>query len=124
MRAFYISAVLFVLMLCVIGGSMAMNRHVCGRMQAELEQMPDKPGDEAAERLFEMQSFWLRWRGLMRLTVNQTVWRAVNDPMMMLTQYAALGEDATPDYVGARVQLLCAIQEMSRPERAALGTIL
>ncbi|MBE6619837.1 MAG: hypothetical protein E7625_00535 [Ruminococcaceae bacterium] len=123
MRAFYISVVLFVLMLLVIGGSMAMNRYVCGHMQAELEKLPDEPSPEAVEQLVSLQAFWVRWRGWMRLCVNQVVWRAVNDPMMTLVPYAALGQEATNEYVGARIQLLCAIQEMSRPERVALSSI-
>jgi hypothetical protein len=44
--------------------------------------------------------------------------------MMALAQYAALGEAATNEYVGARTQLLCAIQEMSRPERVAQGIFM
>ena len=124
MRAFYISIVLFTLMLLVIVGSMVMNRYVCGHLQSELEAAPDVPTPDALARLTALQDFWSRWRGLLRLTVNQSVWRAVNDPMMALMQYATLGEEATADYAGARAQLLCAIQEMSRPERAALETIL
>ena len=100
-----------------------MNRYVCGHMQAELEKLPDEPSPEAVEQLVSLQAFWVRWRGWMRLCVNQVVWRAVNDPMMTLVPYAALGQEATNEYVGARIQLLCAIQEMSRPERVALSSI-
>lgn len=124
MRAFYISVVLFLLMVAVIGGSMAMNRYVCGHMQAELEAMPDVPTQEAVERLSALQDFWMRWRGWMHLCVNRGAWRAVNEPMTVLVQYAALGEAATNEYVGARTQLLCAIQEMSRPERVAQGFLM
>ena len=79
MRAFYLSIVLFLLMLGVIASSMVMNRHVCGRMQEALEGVGEEPTAEALARLEELQAFWHGWRDLVRLTVNQTVWRAVND---------------------------------------------
>jgi hypothetical protein len=124
MRAFYLSIVLFLLMLGVIASSMAMNRHVCGRMQEALDAVGDDPTAEALAHLEEIQAFWLGWRDLVRLTVNQTVWRAVNDSTMALVEYARLGDEALPEFVGAKAQLLCAVQEMSRPERATLKTIL
>ena len=124
MRALYVSVVLFLLMLGVIASSMVMNRHVCKEMQQALEALGDKPTEEAVARLAELQAFWLRWRDLVRLTVNQTVWRAVNDSTMALVEYARLGDEALPEYAGTKAQLLCAVQEMSRPERATLKTIL
>lgn len=124
MREFYVAVVLFLLMLGVIAGSMAMNRHVCGRMQEALEGVGEEPTAEALARLEELQAFWHGWRDLVRLTVNQTVWRAVNDATTALVAYAELGDEALPEFVGAKAQLLCAVQEMSRPERATLKTIL
>lgn len=124
MREFYVAVVLFLLMLGVIAGSMAMNRHVCGEMHKALDAVGDDPTAEALARLEELQAFWLGWRDLVRLTVNQTVWRAVNDSTMALVEYARLGDEALPEFVGAKAQLLCAVQEMSRPERATLKTIL
>ena len=124
MRAFYLSIVLFLLMLGVIVSSMVMNRHVCGRMQEALEGVGEEPTAEALARLEELQAFWHRWRDLVRLTVNQTVWRAVNDSTMALVAYGELGDEALPEFVGAKTQLWCAVQEMSRPERATLKTIL
>ena len=124
MRALYVSVVLFLLMLGVIASSMVMNRHVCKEMQQALEALGDKPTEEAVARLAELQAFWLRWRDLVRLTVNQTIWRAVNDSTMALVAYGELGDEALPEFVGAKTQLWCAVQEMSRPERATLKTIL
>lgn len=121
MRAFRISMALFLLMLALIAGSMAMNRHVSGTMRAMAEGLPDEPVEAEVE---ELEAFWLQWRALMRPTMNQVVWRDVNDLVGSLAAYAALGEEGRPEYVGARCQLLLAIEEMSRPERAALVNLL
>ena len=75
MRAFWIAAVLFLLMAAMIAGSMAMNRHVCGAMRAMAQALPEAPVVGSGDAL---EAFWLRWRAWMRPTMNQTVWRTVN----------------------------------------------
>lgn len=119
MRAFWISLVLFLLMLLLVAGSMVMNRHVSFRMRSMVEALPDVPSEGETD---ELEAFWHTWRSLMRLTMNQTVWRSVNDLTASLAAYATLGKEGVPEYVGARRQLLCAIEEMSRPEWAAHAT--
>ena len=121
MRAFWIATVLFLLMALVIVGSMGMNRYVCGTMRRMTEALADDPVAGAGDGL---EAFWLRWRAWMRPTMNQTVWRGVNDLVASLAAYADLGESAAPEYAGVRCQLLLAIEEMSRPERAALQNLL
>ena len=121
MRTFWIAAVLFLLMAAMIAGSMAMNRHVCGVMRAMAQALPEAPAVGSGDAL---EVFWLRWRAWMRPTMNQTVWRTVNDLVVSLASYADLGEQAFPEYTGARHQLLLTIEEMSRPERAALQNLL
>jgi hypothetical protein len=113
--------VLFLLMAVMIAGSMVMNRHVSGTMRAMAEGLPDEPAEAEVEAL---EAFWLKWRAYMRPTMNQVVWRDVNDLVGSLAAYAELGEEGRPEYVGARRQLLFAIEEMSRSERAALNNLL
>jgi len=120
-RAFWISAALFLIMAALIAGSMVMNRHVSESMRAMTEDLSDMPTPSGTD---ELTAFWHRWRRLMRPTMNQTTWRCVNDLVQSLAAYNALGEEGAPEYVGARRQLMCAIEEMSRPERAALENLL
>lgn len=120
MRAFRISLVLFALMAALIVGSMVMNRYVSGRMRDMTEALPESPDEEAAAAL---EDFWEQWRAWMRPTMNQVVWREVDGQVAVLAAYARLGDEGKPEYVGAGRQLLCAIEEMSRPERAALQNL-
>lgn len=121
MKAFWISVALFLVMLAMVVGSMVMNRHVSGSMRALMEALPESPAPGATDAL---ESFWGAWRAWMRPTMSQTTWRSVNDLVVSLGAYAMLGEQGTPEYAGARRQLACAIEEMSRPERAALQSLL
>ncbi len=124
MRAVRISLVLFVLMLVMIMGSMIMNRYVSGTMQALVEALPAFPDEQALSSIHELTAFWRRWRGWMRPTMNQTVWRTVNDLVGDLDVYTPLLDAGVPEYVGARERLLAAIEEMSRPERATLENLI
>ena len=55
--------------------------------------------------------------------MNQTVFRTVNDLVGDLGVYTPLLDGGIPEYAGARARLLSAIEEMSRPERAALDSL-
>jgi hypothetical protein len=121
MRAFWISLILFALMAMLIAGSMVMNRHVSSHMREMVEALPESPNPGVTD---DLEAFWLKWRAYMRPTMNQTIWRSVNDLVGSLAAYAGLGEEGKPEYVGAKRQLLAAIEEMSRPERAALANLL
>ena len=55
--------------------------------------------------------------------MNQTVFRTVNDLVGDLGVYTPLFDGGIPEYAGARARLLSAIEEMSRPERAALDSL-
>ena len=123
MRAVRISLVLFLLMAVVIVGSMVMNRYVSGTMRRTVEALPAVPDEAALHSVGELTVFWGRWRRWMHPTMNQTVWRSVNDLMGDMGVYAPLLEEATPEYAGTRERLLSAIEEMSRPERAALENL-
>ena len=123
MRAVRISLVLFLLMAVVIVGSMVMNRYVSGTMRRTVEALPAVPDEAALHSVGELTVFWGRWRRWMRPTMNQTVWRSVNDLVGELGVYTPLLDGGIPEYAGARERLLSAIEEMSRPERAALENL-
>jgi hypothetical protein len=123
MRAVRISLVLFSLMIAVIVGNMIMNRYVSGTMRTMVEGLPPILDEQSLSSMEELKAFWGRWRSWMRPTMNQTIWRSVNDLVGDLGAYGELLEEGTPEYVGARARLLSAIEEMSRPERAALENL-
>ena len=123
MRAVRISLVLFSLMIAVIVGSMIMNRYVSGTMRTMVEGLPPTPDEQSLSSIEELTAFWGKWQRWMRPTMNQPLWRSVNDLVGDIRAYGALLEQGTPEYVGARERLLSAIEEMSRPERAALENL-
>ena len=123
MRAVRISLVLFSLMIALVVGSMVMNHYVSGTMRQTVEELPAIPDEQAILSVRELTAFWGRWRGWMRPTMNQTVFRTVNDLVGELGVYTPLLDGGVPEYAGARERLLLAIEEMSRPERAALGNL-
>lgn len=123
MRAVRISLVLFSLMIALVAGSMVMNHYVSGTMRQTVEELPAIPDEQAILSVRELTAFWGRWRGWMRPTMNQTVFRTVNDLVGELGVYTPLLDGGIPEYAGARERLLLAIEEMSRPERAALGNL-
>jgi hypothetical protein len=110
-------------MAAVIVGSMIMNHYVSETMRSAIEALPPSPDEQALLSIEELTAFWRRWRRWMRPTMNQTVWRSVNDLVGDLGVYAPLLDEGIPEYVGARERLLSAIEEMSRPERAALENL-
>jgi hypothetical protein len=115
--------VLFSLMIVLVAGSMVMNHYVSGTMRQTVEELPAIPDEQAILSVRKLTAFCGRWRGWMRPTMNQTVWRSVNDLVGDLGVYAPLLDEGIPEYVGARERLLSAIEEMSRPERAALENL-
>lgn len=123
MRAVRISLVLFLLMIALVVGSMVMNRYVSETMRQAVEELPAIPDEQAVLSVRTLTDFWGRWRGWMRPTMNQTVFRTVNDLVGDLGVYTPLLDGGIPEYAGARVRLLSAIEEMSRPERAALDSL-
>ena len=123
MRAVRISLVLFSLMIALVVGSMVMNRYVSQTMQKAVDALPAIPDEQAILSVHELTAFWGRWRGWMRPTMNQTVFRTVNDLVGELGVYTPLLDGGIPEYAGARERLLLAIEEMSRPERAALSNL-
>ena len=123
MRAVRISLVLFLLMIALVVGSMVMNRYVSETMRQAVEELPAIPDEQAVLSVRTLTDFWRRWRGWMRPTMNQTVFRTVNDLVGDLGVYTPLLDGGIPEYAGARVRLLSAIEEMSRPERAALDSL-
>ena len=123
MRAVCISLVLFLLMIALVVGSMVMNRYVSETMRQAVEELPAIPDAQAVLSVRTLTDFWGRWRGWMRPTMNQTVFRTVNDLVGDLGVYTPLLDGGIPEYAGARARLLSAIEEMSRPERAALDSL-
>ena len=123
MRAVRISLVLFLLMIVLVVGSMVMNRYVSETMRQAVEELPAIPDEQAVLSVRTLTDFWGRWRGWMRPTMNQTVFRTVNDLVGDLGVYTPLLDGGIPEYAGARARLLSAIEEMSRPERAALDSL-
>ena len=123
MRAVCISLVLFLLMIALVVGSMVMNRYVSETMRQAVEELPAIPDEQAVLSVRTLTDFWGRWRGWMRPTMNQTVFRTVNDLVGDLGVYTPLLDGGIPEYAGARARLLSAIEEMSRPERAALDSL-
>ena len=123
MRAVRISLVLFLLMIALVVGSMVMNRYVSETMRQAVEALPAIPDEQAVLSVRTLTDFWGRWRGWMRPTMNQTVFRTVNDLVGDLGVYTPLLDGGIPEYAGARARLLSAIEEMSRPERAALDSL-
>ncbi|MBE6661558.1 MAG: hypothetical protein E7605_09185 [Ruminococcaceae bacterium] len=123
MRAVRISLVLFLLMIALVVGSMVMNRYVSETMRQAVEELPAIPDEQAVLSVRTLTDFWGRWRGWMRPTMNQTVFRTVNDLVGDLGVYTPLLDGGIPEYAGARARLLSAIEEMSRPERAALDSL-
>ena len=123
MRAVRISFVLFLLMIALVVGSMVMNRYVSETMRQAVEELPAIPDEQAVLSVRTLTDFWGRWRGWMRPTLNQTVFRTVNDLVGDLGVYTPLLDGGIPEYAGARARLLSAIEEMSRPERAALDSL-
>jgi len=123
MRAVRISLVLFLLMIALVVGSMVMNRYVSETMRQAVEELPAIPDEQAVLSVHTLTDFWGRWRGWMRPTMNQTVFRTVNDLVGDLGVYTPLLDGGIPEYAGARARLLSAIEEMSRPERAALDSL-
>ena len=123
MRAVRISLVLFSLMIALVVGSMVMNHYVSQTMQKTVDALPAAPDEQAILSVRELTAFWGRWRDRMRPTMNQTVFRTVNDLVGELGVYTPLLDGGIPEYAGARERLLLAIEEMSRPERAALGNL-
>ena len=119
MRTVCISLVLFLLMIALVVGSMVMNRYVSETMRQAVEELPAIPDAQAVLSVRTLTDFWGRWRGWMRPTMNQTVFRTVNDLVGDLGVYTPLLDGGIPEYAGARARLLSAIEEMSRPERAA-----
>jgi hypothetical protein len=115
--------VLFLLMIALVVGSMVMNRYVSETMRQAVEELPAIPDAQAVLSVRTLTDFWGRWRGWMRPTMNQTVFRTVNDLVGDLGAYTPLLDGGIPEYAGARERLLSAIEEMSRPERAALGNL-
>ena len=123
MRAVRISLMLFLLMIALVVGSMVMNRYVSETMRQAVEELPAIPDEQAVLSVRALTDFWGRWRGWMRPTMNQTVFRTVNDLVGDLGVYTPLLDGGIPEYAGARARLLSAIEEMSRPERAALDSL-
>lgn len=123
MRAVRISLMLFLLMIALVVGSMVMNRYVSETMRQAVEELPAIPDEQAVLSVRTLTDFWGRWRGWMRPTMNQTVFRTVNDLVGDLGVYTPLLDGGIPEYAGARARLLSAIEEMSRPERAALDSL-
>ena len=123
MRAVRISLVLFLLMIALVVGSMVMNRYVSETIRQAVEELPAIPDEQAVLSVRTLTDFWGRWRGWMRPTMNQTVFRTVNDLVGDLGVYTPLLDGGIPEYAGARARLLSAIEEMSRPERAALDSL-
>lgn len=123
MRAVRISLVLFLLMIALVVGSMVMNRYVSETMRQAVEELPAIPDEQAILSVRTLTDFWGRWRGWIRPTMNQTVFRTVNDLVGDLGVYTPLLDGGIPEYAGARARLLSAIAEMSRPERAALDSL-
>ena len=123
MRAVRISLVLFLLMIALVVGSMVMNRYVSETMRQAVEELPAIPDEQAILSVRTLTDFWRRWRGWIRPTMNQTVFRTVNDLVGDLGVYTPLLDGGIPEYAGARARLLSAIEEMSRPERAALDSL-
>ena len=123
MRAVRISLVLFLLMIALVVGSMVMNRYVSETMRQAVEELPAIPDEQAILSVRTLTDFWGRWRGWIRPTMNQTVFRTVNDLVGDLGVYTPLLDGGIPEYAGARARLLSAIEEMSRPERAALDSL-
>lgn len=123
MRAVRISLVLFLLMIALVVGSMVMNRYVSETMRQAVEELPAIPDEQAVLSVRTLTDFWGRWRGWIRPTMNQTVFRTVNDLVGDLGVYTPLLDGGIPEYAGARARLLSAIEEMSRPERAALDSL-
>lgn len=123
MRAVRISLVLFLLMIALVVGSMVMNRYVSETMRQAVEELPAIPDEQAILSVRTLTDFWGRWRGWMRPTMNQTVFRTVNNLVGDLGVYTPLLDGGIPEYAGARARLLSAIEEMSRPERAALDSL-
>ncbi|MBQ7398207.1 MAG: hypothetical protein IJW09_05215 [Clostridia bacterium] len=123
MRTVCISLVLFLLMIALVVGSMVMNRYVSETMRQAVEELPAIPDAQAVLSVRTLTDFWGRWRGWMRPTMNQTVFRTVNDLVGDLGVYTPLLDGGIPEYAGARARLLSAIEEMSRPERAALDSL-
>ncbi len=119
MRAVRISLVLLVLMAAVMTLSVCMNRHVCGTIKGMLQALPEQAAEVKATDAAALEEFWRAWRGWMRPVMNTNLWRSVNDLLGDVVLYGRMGDQAAVEYAAARHRLFTAIDEMSRPERAA-----
>ncbi len=121
MRAFRISLVLFALMIALIVVGTWVGRCVCDKLQCMTEALPETPGEYSAAQAVVLRDYWQRQLPRLRPIVSRIFLRTVSDLVNDLTAYASPDADSVGDYRAARAELLEAIDEMRRAERAAFG---
>ena len=124
MRSFWISLILFGVMLAVLIGSMVIVNRVCDRMMDFLAELPLEPGELTVEKVKDFREYWMQRRGWVHPAVNHTELNAVSDLLCSLEVFSDPEEEEAAEYRNMIALLGNAIEELRRLERFSFANIV
>lgn len=115
MRNVWISALLFIVLICLCAVNFVYVHGVAHELAALTEKLPALAAAEAVPQAEQLCGYWEAQRELLSLTVGQTVLDAIGEQLALLRSALVCGDAA--GYVRARTLLLRYAENLPRLER-------
>lgn len=122
MRTFIVSLVIFLILLGCIIGNFFFIRSTTDNLAKMTASLPDANETECKDRVAELREFWERRRDLISLSVSYTDLNQCGSLLAALDAFSAAGDST--HFNAAKLQLLDALDELSRLEAFSIGNLL